>query len=214
MSRRSNIVGPKRFVAIAGNIGAGKSSLVDFLSHEYGIKPFFEPNDTNPYLSDFYRDMKAWSFHSQIYFLSKKFRIHQDLTSTDEPVLQDRTIYEDAEIFAENLYRQKKMSKRDYETYRALYEAIVAQLRPPSLMIYLRCSIPALKKRIKLRGRADEQSLPRGYLERLDQLYEEWFSKYRLSETLVIDTDRMDYLTDLVDRIDLYQKIERALSSG
>lgn len=211
MSRRQ-IVGPKRFVAIAGNIGAGKSSLVDFLSHEYGIAPFFEPNETNPYLSDFYRDMKAWSFHSQIYFLSKKFRIHQELTATEQPVLQDRTIYEDAEIFAENLYRQKKMSKRDYETYRALYEAIVAQLRPPTLMIYLRCSIPALKKRIKLRGRADEQNLPRGYLERLDQLYEEWFSKYRLSETLVIDTDRMDYLTDLVDRIDLYQRIERALS--
>jgi deoxyadenosine/deoxycytidine kinase len=211
MTRRQ-IVGPKRFVAIAGNIGAGKSSLVDFLSHEYGIAPFFEPNETNPYLSDFYRDMKAWSFHSQIYFLSQKFRIHQELTATSDPVLQDRTIYEDAEIFAENLYRQKKMSKRDYETYRSLYEVIVAQLRPPTLMIYLRCSIPALKKRIKLRGRADEQKLPRGYLERLDQLYEEWFAKYRLSETLIIDTDRMDYLTDLVDRIDLYQRIERALS--
>lgn len=204
-------IGPKRFVAIAGNMGSGKSSLVEFLSHEYGLTPYFEPNETNPYLSDFYRDMKTWSFHSQLYFLTKKFRIHQELSSSDQPVLQDRTIYEDAEIFAENLYRQKKMSARDYRMYRDLYETIVRQLRPPSLMIYLRCSIGALKKRIKLRGRADEQSLPRGYLERLQKLYEEWFAKYSLSEALVIETDRMDYLTDLVDRIDLFQRIDRAL---
>lgn len=185
--------------------------MVEFLSHEYGLKPYFEPNETNPYLTDFYRDMKAWSFHSQLYFLTKKFRIHQELTSLEEPVLQDRTIYEDAEIFAENLYRQKKLSARDYKVYRELYETIVRQLRPPSLMIYLRCSVPNLKKRIKLRGRADEQSLPRGYLERLQGLYEEWFAKYALSEALVIETDRMDYLTDLVDRIDLFQRIDRAL---
>lgn len=192
-------------------MGSGKSSLVEFLSREYGLRPYFEPNETNPYLTDFYRDMKAWSFHSQLYFLTKKFRIHQELTSLEEPVLQDRTIYEDAEIFAENLYRQKKLSARDYKVYRELYETIVRQLRPPSLMIYLRCSVPNLKKRIKLRGRADEQSLPRGYLERLQGLYEEWFAKYALSEALVIETDRMDYLTDLVDRIDLFQRIDRAL---
>jgi deoxyadenosine/deoxycytidine kinase len=156
--------------------------------------------------------MRAWSFHSQLYFLTKKFRIHQELTATDEPVLQDRTIYEDAEIFAENLYRQKKMSARDYRTYRDLYETIVRELRPPNLMIYLRCSSQALKKRIKLRGRADEQTLPRGYLERLQKLYDEWFERYELSETLVIETDRMDYLTDLVDRIDLLKRIDRALS--
>jgi deoxyadenosine/deoxycytidine kinase len=209
MSRRA--IGPKRFVAIAGNMGSGKSSLVEFLAREYGLKPYFEPNETNPYLTDFYRDMKTWAFHSQLYFLTKKFRIHQDLSSLEEPVLQDRTIYEDAEIFAENLHRKRLMSARDYRMYRDLYETIVRQLRPPSLMIYLRCSIGALKKRIKLRGRADEQSLPRGYLERLQTLYEEWFAKYSLSEAIVIETDRMDYLTDLVDRIDLFQRIDRAL---
>ncbi|MCK6552814.1 deoxynucleoside kinase [Myxococcota bacterium] len=207
-------LGPKRFIAIAGNIGAGKSSMVEFLSRTYGIKPYFEPNETNPYLSDFYQDMKAWSFHSQIYFLSRKFRIHQELTQTTEAVLQDRTIYEDAEVFAENLYRQKKMSARDYKTYRELYESIVRELRPPSLMIYLRCSVPALRQRIKLRGRPDEQAIPRSYLVRLQDLYEDWFSRYDLSDTLIIETDRMDYLTDLVDRLDLFQRIESALGQA
>jgi deoxyadenosine/deoxycytidine kinase len=211
---RKRTLGPKRFIAIAGNIGAGKSSLVEFLSRQYGVKPFFEPNDTNPYLSDFYRDMKAWAFHSQLYFLASKFRIHQELTNADDAVIQDRTIYEDAEIFAENLYRQRKMSARDYRTYRALYEAIVRELRPPSLMIYLRCSLRALKQRIKLRGRPDEQAIPERYLRRLDTLYEEWFDRYRLSDRLVIETDKMDYLQDLVDRLDLFQKIEAALRIG
>lgn len=205
-------IGPKRFIAIAGNIGVGKSSLVEFLSRTYGIEPYFEPNETNPYLSDFYRDMKAWSFHSQLYFLARKFRIHQDLTSSTQAVIQDRTIYEDAEIFAENLYRQRKMSARDYRTYRDLYEAIVRELRPPSLMIYLRCSLPALRQRIRLRGRPDEQAIPRSYLVRLQTLYEEWFERYRLSDTLIIETDKMDYLQDLVDRLDLFAKIETALS--
>jgi deoxyadenosine/deoxycytidine kinase len=204
-------IGPKRFIAIAGNIGAGKSTLVEFLSRQYDIRPYFEPNETNPYLSDFYRDMKAWAFHSQLYFLSRKFRIHQELTSATEAVIQDRTIYEDAEIFAENLYRQRKMSARDYRTYRELYEAIVRELRPPNLMIYLKCSIRALRQRIRLRGRPEEQALPRSYLERLQALYEEWFSRYDLSETLVIETDKMDYLQDLVDRIDLFRRIEAAL---
>lgn len=204
-------IGPRRFIAIAGNIGAGKSSLVDFLSREYGLQPYFEPNEANPYLSDFYRDMKAWGFHSQIYFLAKKFEIHQRLTSSESTVIQDRTIYEDAEIFAENLYRQRKMSARDYRTYRALYEAIVRELRPPTLMIYLRCGLRALRTRIRLRGRANEQSISPRYLARLQVLYEEWFKRYTLSETLVIDTDAMDYLQDLVDRIGLFERIEAAL---
>jgi deoxyadenosine/deoxycytidine kinase len=204
-------LGPKRFIAIAGNIGAGKSTLVEFLSRHYAIKPYFEPNETNPYLVDFYRDMRTWSFHSQVYFLARKFRIHQELTNAPEAVIQDRTIYEDAEIFAENLYRQRKMSARDYRTYRDLYEAIVRELRPPSLMIYLKCSLPALRKRIKLRGRPEEQSIPKSYLARLQALYEEWFQRYDLSETLVLDTEEMDYIQDLVHRLDLFDRIERAL---
>jgi deoxyadenosine/deoxycytidine kinase len=204
-------MGPRRFIAVAGNMGAGKSTLVEFLEAQYGLKAYFEPNEANPYLKDFYADMKRWSFQSQVYFLAKKFRIHQELTASPEPVIQDRTIYEDAEIFAENLRLQKKMTARDYETYRDLYESIVRELRPPDLMIYLRCSMPALRKRIKLRGRPEEQAIPRAYLMRLQELYESWFQRYEMSETLVIDTDSLDYLADLFDRVDLFKRIEAAL---
>lgn len=205
-------LGPRRFVAVAGNIGAGKSTLVEFLSRQYDLRPFYEPNDDNPYLQDFYADMKTWAFHSQLFFLSAKFRLHQQLSQVEHAVIQDRTIYEDAEVFAENLYRQRKMSKRDYLTYRRLYEAIIAELRPPNLMIYLRCGMRTLNKRIRLRGRPEEQNIPRTYLVRLQELYESWFERYDLSETLVIDTDELDYLSDLVDRLDLYRRIEAAIS--
>ncbi len=185
--------------------------MVDFLSRQYDLKPFFEPNETNPYLKDFYADMKSWSFHSQLYFLSAKFKLHQQLSSVPYAVIQDRTIYEDAEIFAENLYRQRKMKKRDYLTYRSLYESIIKELRPPNLMIYLRCGMRTLRKRIKLRGRPEEQNIPITYLRRLQELYEEWFTHYDLSETLVIDTDELFYLEDFIDRLDLFQRIEAAL---
>lgn len=209
MTRRT--LGPRRFIAVAGTIGAGKSTLVDFLSRAYGLEAFFEPNDHNPYLADFYGDMKRWAFNSQIYFLSAKFRLHQRLSSVEEAVIQDRTIYEDAEVFAENLYRQRKMTERDYRTYRALYESVISELRPPSLMIYLRCGMRTLNRRIRLRGRPEEQAIPRNYLSRLQDLYEEWFSRYDLSETLVIDTDELDYLQDLVHRLDLFERVETAL---
>ncbi len=203
---------PRRFVAVAGNIGVGKSTLVGFLAQQYQLTPHFEPNDENPYLVDFYADMPRWAFHSQVYFLAKKFRIHQALCRAEQPVIGDRTIYEDAEIFAENLYRQRQMSRRDYDTYRELYAAIVEQLPPPDLMIYLRCSLRTLRRRIALRGRPEEQAIPTSYLRRLQDLYDAWFARYDRSETVVIDTDRLDYLHDLVDRIDLFERIERALA--
>ncbi|MBX2812600.1 MAG: deoxynucleoside kinase [Myxococcales bacterium] len=208
-SRRT--LGPRRFIAVAGNMGVGKSTLVDFLSHQYGLRPYFEPNDENPYLKDFYGDMRQWAFHSQLFFLSAKFRLHQQLGRVSEAVIQDRTIYEDAEVFAENLYRQGKISERDYATYRRLYEAIIDELRPPSLMIYLKCGMRTLSKRIRLRGRPEEQQIPKTYIHRLQELYEEWFERYTLSETLIVDTDELDYIQDLVDRIDLFEKIESAL---
>lgn len=209
---RSGTIGPRRFIAVAGNMGSGKSTLVDFLSREYGFAPYYEPNEENPFLKDFYRDMKAWAFHSQIFFLAKKLRIHQALSNSEVPVIQDRTIYEDAEVFAENLYRQRKIAPREYRTYRDLYEGIVAELRPPNLMIYLRASLPVIQKRIALRGRPEEQAIPRAYLARLQTLYEAWFERYQLSETLVIETETLDYLEDLVDRIELFQRIEQALA--
>jgi deoxyadenosine/deoxycytidine kinase len=204
-------MGRRRYIAVAGNIGAGKSSLVDFLCRTYEVEPFFEPNEDNPYLKDFYKDMKTWAFHSQLFFLSHKFRIHQELDSTPGTVVQDRTIYEDAEIFATALSRRRQIKKRDWETYLELYRTIVRSLRPPDLMIYLRAPVSTVKKRIKLRGRAMEQNIPDSYLRLLNTLYEEWFDRYDLSETIVLDSHKLDYMTDLVDRIDVMKRIEKHL---
>ena len=201
----------KRFIAVAGNIGAGKSELVAFLCRRYGLKPFFEPDETNPYLADFYKDMKAWAFHSQIYFLARKLRMHRELMAEPGTVVQDRTIYEDAEIFCENLHRSGLLSERDYRTYRELYETAIATLAPPDLMIFLGCPVKMLKKRIAQRGRAMEKEIPAGYLEKLNKLYAEWRDRYRLSPLIELDTGKLDYLTDLVDRLDLFGQIERYL---
>lgn len=200
-----------KFIAIAGNIGAGKTELTAFLCKKYGLKPFFEPYERNPYLADFYKDMKTWALRSQIFFLTHKFRLHRELEQQQGTALQDRTIYEDAEIFAKNLYRQRTIDKRDWKTYWELYQTISASLRPPDLMIYLRCPVKTLKQRIRLRGRKMEQSLPPRYLSRLNVLYENWFQGYRLSPVLVLPTDTLDYLTDLVDRADLFRQIEKHL---
>lgn len=201
----------RKYIAIAGTIGAGKSSLVEFLTEKYGIEPFFEPNDQNPYLEDFYADMKRWSFQSQIYFLAAKFRLHQQIDMHATSVVQDRTIWEDAEIFAESLYQQKMMEPRDYETYRALYEAIHDQIRAPDLMIYLRCPVRTVRRRIAMRGRAMEADIPTAYLSRLYKLYEAWIASYDLSPVLIIPTHKLDYLTDLVDQHDIITKIEKYL---
>jgi deoxyadenosine/deoxycytidine kinase len=203
--------GRKRFIAVAGNMGAGKSELVAFLCRRYGLKPFFEPNDTNPYLADFYKDMKAWAFHSQIYFLTHKLRLHRELMKEEGTVVQDRTIYEDAEIFCENLYRGGYLTDRDHRMYRELYEVAIAQLQPPDLMIFLQCNVRTLKKRIAQRGRSMEAEIPTEYLSRLNKLYAEWRERYKLSPVIELQTDKLDYLTDLVDRLDLFKQIEKYL---
>ncbi|MCC6336676.1 MAG: deoxynucleoside kinase [Myxococcales bacterium] len=200
-----------KFIAIAGNIGAGKTELTSFLCKKYGLKPFYEPNDLNPYLEDFYKDMKTWAFRSQIFFLTHKFRLHRELEQQTGTAIQDRTIYEDAEIFAKNLHRQRTIDKRDWRTYWELYEIITASLRPPDLMIYLRCPVKTLKQRIRLRGRKMEQDIPTAYLRRLNALYEDWFKRYSMSPVLVLPTDTLDYLTNLVDRVDLFRQIEKHL---
>ncbi len=201
----------KKYIAVAGNIGAGKTSLVDFLCRRYELKPFFEPNDTNPYLKDFYGDMRGWAFHSQIYFLTHKFRLHRELEKYPGTVIQDRTIYEDAEIFAKNLHRSRYINKRDYATYRELYETIRRDLTPPDIMIFLRCSVRTMRKRIRDRGRGMEQNIPTRYLRRLDKLYSEWISNYKLSPLIQIDSDHIDYVTDLVHRLDLLRAVEKIL---
>lgn len=201
----------KRYIAVAGNVGAGKTSLVEFLCRRYGLKPFYEPNDTNPYLKDFYADMRRWAFHSQIYFLTHKFRLHRELERFPETVIQDRTIYEDAEIFARNLYNGRMISRRDWKTYQELYQTIRRDLTPPDIMIFLRCSVRTMKKRIRQRGRGMEQQIPTSYLQKLDRLYRRWFASYDLSPTVEVDSDRLDYVTDLVHRIDLLRAIEKIL---
>lgn len=204
-------VAGKRFIAIAGNIGAGKTELTQFLCRRYGIKPFYEPNDHNPYLADFYRDMKTWAFRSQLWFLTHKFRLQLELQDDPGAVVQDRTIYEDAEIFARNLHRQRHIDARDWRLYHALYKSMCGALKPPDLMIQLRCPVRTLRQRIRLRGRAMERDIPVAYLRRLNRLYDEWFRRWDLSPVLQLETDRLDWATDLVDRVDLFRKIEMYL---
>jgi deoxyadenosine/deoxycytidine kinase len=201
----------KRSIAIAGNMGSGKSTLVEFLSRTYGIAPFYEPNENNPYLPDFYSDMRRWSFHSQLYFLSNKFRLHQELDKTPGVVVLDRTIFEDAEIFATALHEMKHMDDRDWRTYWGFYQSILNAIQPPDLMIYLRCSVRTLRKRISLRGRAIEKDVPLAYLKRLERLYEGWIGRYTSSDVLILETDRLDYIHDLVHRLDVMQRIEALL---
>ena len=201
----------RKFIAIAGNIGAGKSSLLEFLTSTYDVVPFYEPNDANPYLADFYGDMRRWAFQSQLFFLSNKFRIHQQADRTPGVVIQDRTIFEDAEIFATALHQMRKIDRRDWQTYWAFYQSILQVIQPPDLMIYLRCPIRTLRKRIRLRGRAMEQAIPLSYLKRLERLYEDWIARYDMGDVLVLNTDRLDYVSDLVDRQDVRERIEKLL---
>jgi deoxyadenosine/deoxycytidine kinase len=202
----------KRIVAVAGTIGAGKTSLVAWLVKRYGLEPFYEPNEANPYLADFYADMERWSFHSQCFFLAHKLELHQRLERATKPAVIDRTIYEDAEIFARGLYAQKKMSKRDWEVYQRLYAGICRALRPPDVLIALTCSLGATKKRIARRGREMEKEIPDAYLRGLHRAYGRWFDAYDLSPIVRIDTTKMDYVEDLVDLIELTRRIDEALA--
>ncbi len=201
-----------KYIAIAGNMGSGKSTLVEFLCRRYPhIRPFYERNEENPYLADFYRDMGRWAFHSQVYFLTLKFRTHQELEACAQTVIQDRTIYEDAEVFAENLYRRGFLGGRDYEAYRRLYTTILRSIDPPDLLIYLKTSLRTIRKRIRLRGRACEGEVGPDYLRDLHRLYDRWLRTYDLSPVLVLDADRLDFLNDLVDRIEVLDTIEKHL---
>lgn len=186
------------YVAIAGNIGAGKSSLTELLSHHYRWKAFFESVDNNPYLADFYEDMRRWSFNLQIYFLSSRFRHQKEILGQEVNFIQDRTIYEDVEIFARNLHEMGLMSNRDYSNYKALFKEMVAYLQPPDLLIYLRAQVPTLVRQIQSRGREYENTIRIDYLERLNQHYENWISEYSYPK-LIIDTDDLDFVHDKED---------------
>jgi deoxyadenosine/deoxycytidine kinase len=184
----------KKFVAIAGNIGVGKSTLVKMLCNQMDWDPFYEPVTENPYLADFYHDMSAWSFHSQVFFLTHRLRSHFQLAQHPNSVVQDRSVYEDAEIFAQNLYRQGHIRDRDYQTYRELYETAIQFLPPPDLVIYLRASVPTLLNRISNRGREYERTIAPEYLESLNNLYENWIDNFTLCPVLAVPADDLDYV--------------------
>jgi len=184
----------EKFIAIAGNIAVGKSTLTAMLSEAQGWKPFYEAVDENPYLADFYADMPRWSFHSQVFFLSRKVQLHHKILNYPGTVVHDRSIYEDAEIFARNLYLRGFMEERDYWTYRELYEALTSFLSPPDLVVYLRASVPTLLQRIALRGRDFERSITPEYLGQLNMLYEEWIENFTLCPVLTVPADDLDFV--------------------
>ncbi len=187
-----------KFVAIAGNIGAGKSSLTELIAKHFGWKPYFESVDDNPYLSDFYEDMRRWSFNLQVYFLSSRFRHQKELMRKEESYIQDRTIYEDVEIFAKNLYQMGLMSERDYKNYSSLFHEMTEYLQPPDLLIYLRAGVPTLVKQIQQRGRDYETTIRIDYLEGLNKLYEDWIGRYP-HDKLIIETDNLDFVNSRED---------------
>jgi deoxyadenosine/deoxycytidine kinase len=202
----------KKFVAVAGNIGVGKSTLVSLLSGQLGWQPFYEPVGDNPYLVDFYRDMRAWSFHSQIFFLTRRLRSHRQLISHPTSVIQDRSMYEDAEVFAQNLFRQGLMDERDYLSYRELYLVLTAFLPPPDLVIYLRASVPTLQARIAYRGRDYERTITAEYLTQINLLYEEWIDNFSLCPVLSVPADDLDYVAHPGHLELIVQKVEEKLT--
>lgn len=189
----------KKYLVLAGNIGAGKSTLVGLLAKRLGFQPYYEPVAENPYLSDFYGDMARWALHSQLFFLTHRVKTHRALMDDPRSVVQDRSLYEDAEVFARNLYEQGALSGRDWATYRELYTTVADLLPPPDLVIYLRASVPTLKKRIAKRGRDFEAAIPDEYLAGLNRLYEDWIEGFDRAPVLVIPGDRLDFVEESAD---------------
>lgn len=189
----------RSFVAVAGNIGSGKSSLTRLLSQAMGWRPMYESVEDNPYLSDFYKDMRRWSFQLQVYFLSNRFRSHKAITEGTESVVLDRVIYEDAEIFARNLFEIGNMEERDYRNYVALYDVMTEYLHPPDLLVYLRANVDTLLHQIASRGRDFEKSIRREYLEQLNRHYESWISRYTKGRLLIVESDDLDFVNRAED---------------
>lgn len=202
----------KQFIAIAGNIGVGKSTLTQLLSRAFGWEPFYEAAAENPYLADFYADMQRWSFHSQVFYLGKRLEHHRQLVDHPGSVVQDRTVYEDAEIFARNLYEQGQMSDRDYDAYRRLYRAVSSFLPPPDRIVYLRASVPTLLEHIRRRGNAYEQSIAPAYLAQLNRLYEDWIGDWTACPIVTIEMDGLDFLQNRVHLESIIDAIRSAPS--
>ena len=202
---------PKKHVAISGNIGAGKSSLTQIMGEYFDWTAVYEQVDENPYLSDFYNDMRRWSFNLQVFFLSRRFDQLQKIEQMDGSVVQDRSIYEDAQIFARNLYEMGLMSGRDYQNYTELFSIMTSYLDPPSLLVYLRASVPTLVNHIQQRGREYESTIRIDYLERLQGHYEEWIEDYDRGPKLIIDIDELDFVNEQKDQRAVLNQIESRL---
>jgi deoxyadenosine/deoxycytidine kinase len=199
-------------IAIVGNIGAGKTTLTELLSKSYGWDPLFEAVDNNPYLEDFYNDMKRWSFNLQIYFLNSRYRQILDIQKIGKNVIQDRTIYEDAYIFAENLHDMGLLTTRDYENYRAIFDNMTAYIKPPDLLVYLKASVPTLVNNIQRRGREYESGIRLDYLSKLNEKYQKWIGGYKLGKLLIIDKDNIDFANSTEDMATVIQMIEREIN--
>ena len=201
----------KYFIAVAGNIGAGKSTLTRMLSDALGWKPFYEAAAENPYLADFYADMRQWSFHSQVFYLGKRLEHHRLLVDHPYSVVQDRTVYEDAEIFAANLFEQGLMSDRDYDAYRSLYHAVSSFLPPPDIIVYLQATTKTLLKRIQKRGNAYEKGIAPEYIDQLNRLYDRWIGGWLACPVLTIQVDGIDFQHNLVDLAAVVHEIKDAV---
>jgi deoxyadenosine/deoxycytidine kinase len=201
-----------KYIVVAGNIGVGKSTLVNLLCRRLGWDAFYEPVTENPYLADFYQDMNTWGFHSQVFFLAHRLQIQHAVIKNPGSVIQDRSIYEDAEIFATNLLNQGHLSQRDFDTYRALYQAMNDFLPPPDLVIYLQASVRTLLQRISQRSRDYEQSISAEYLDQLNQLYQEWINHFTLCPVLTIPADDLDYVAHSRHLDLIVQKVQEKLT--
>jgi deoxyadenosine/deoxycytidine kinase len=198
-------------IAIVGNIGAGKTTLTEMLAKNYGWDPLYEAVDNNPYLEDFYSDMKRWSFNLQIYFLNSRYRQIVDIQKVGGNIIQDRTIYEDAYIFAENLHDMGLMTSRDYENYESIFNNITEYIKPPDLLVYLKASVPTLVNNIQRRGREYEIGIRIDYLSKLNEKYDKWIKNYKLGKLLILDKDTLDFANNTEDMANIVQKIEREI---
>jgi deoxyadenosine/deoxycytidine kinase len=201
----------KKYVVLAGNIGAGKTTLVELMCQQLGWRPYFEPVTENPYLVDFYKDMASWAFHSQVFFLTHRVRSHRALMDDPFSVVQDRSLYEDAEVFARNLHRQGHLSERDWQTYQGLYRTFTTLLPAPDLVVYLQASVPTLRRRIRQRGRDFEAGISEEYLGQLNALYEEWIAGFSLAPVLAVPSDRLDFVLEKKDLRKIVAVVEERL---
>ncbi len=201
----------KTYIIIAGNIGAGKSTLVRMMCELLGWEPYYEPVAENPYLADFYLDMKRWAFNSQVFFLTHRARSHRALMDSRRPVVQDRSFYEDAEIFARAQYMMGSLSERDWQTYQGLYHTLTTLLAPPDLVVYLRASVATLRRRIARRARSIEADISDTYLTSLNDLYERWIGTFDVAPVLVVPSDRLDFVEESRDLHAIVATIQKQL---